>query len=449
MAVKPADRLLFVIALAALGICLIVRLVTPRGGEAPAGPESLSLAIYVTGENGFKAEDLETLIAGYPYGSRKPSGPGYVLGQDAGDPPVQDGRGNNGDDGNGGDSDVRISVSINAEDNNPDILIAGGQSLAGAIAAGLYLPLDRYYHAESSPFQAAGKWALPLVSAMDVLIYNIPLLREAGFDRPPRTRDDFLVYAQAIKALNERNRTPDMRYSLSLGLSPLDPRGLNRDIYPWFYASGLLLPDGPEFGGQDYTKTLEFLSTLNRGGLIAPGSFNATGAERVEDFIRGTAAMMIVSSRDLRYIREKMGSDAVGITLIPHAGAYTGRPVLGLSTWYAGISAESPHPDESWALLQYLREQSAFLAESLALVPGNGSYGPYISVDPLLDKAWNLYEAAELVPDVFLSPGAPEDQDGIFRRELNRLFQSPISAEESAQAIRQALEQRGNPRAYP
>jgi multiple sugar transport system substrate-binding protein len=281
---------------------------------------------------------------------------------------------------------------------------------------------------------------------MDVLVYNISLLSEAGFDRPPRTRDDFLSYARTIKAQEEKNRTPGRagRYSLALGLSPQDPQGLGRDIYPWFHSSGLpLVKDGkPEFGGRDYTETLEFLSTLNREGLIMPDSFNATGTDRVQDFVRGSVAMMIVSTRELRVIREKMESGAVNITLVPHAGNYTGKPVLGLSTWYAGVSSASLHPGQAWTLLQHLREQSVFLAETLALVPGAGSYSPYISVDPLLDKAWGIYEAADLVPvPNSMDSGLYPDQ--VLYHELTRLFHpdTPITAEEAARTIRQSWEQ--------
>ncbi|MDR0669179.1 MAG: extracellular solute-binding protein [Treponema sp.] len=417
MAVKPADRLLFAIALAAFGITLAIKLAVPADRKTPAGPESLNLTILLAEGSGLEAEDLEILISGYP----RPDGAHE----------------------DNSNSDIQIEITINAEDRNPDILIADGRSLAGGIGAGLYLPLGRYGYAESTPFPAAGQWALPLISAIDVLVYNIPLLQDAGFDRPPRTREDFLSYARTIRALDEKSGTPPRRYGLALGLSPLDLRGLTRDIYSWFYSSALLLPKegGLEFGGRDYTAALEFFSTLNREELIMPGSFNATGADRIEDFIRGEAAMMIVSSRDLRYIRENMGNEVIGITMVPHAAAYTGRPVFGLSTWYAGISAESPHPDESWALLRHLRDQSVFLAESLALMPGTGSYEPYISVDPLLDKAWSLYEAAELVPD-FLGPGAVEDPDGAFRRELTRIFQFDVTAEEAAQTIRQSWEGR-------
>jgi multiple sugar transport system substrate-binding protein len=379
MAVKPADRLLFLMALVVLGAALAFKLADPDSRGKPPEPGPRSLAIHLTEKSGISAGDLEALVAGYSRESK-------------------------------------IDITINAEGSSPDILIGDG------------------------PFVAAGLEAAPLVSAVDLLIYNIPLLQEAGFDRPPRTRNDFLVYARTIRALGGEDREGGPVYGLALGLSPPDPRGLRRDIYSWFHASGLaLVNDGkPEFGGRPYTETLEFLATLNREGLIAPGSFSSSGAERIEDFIRGAAAMMIVSSRDLRYIREKMGSDTVGVTLIPPANTYTGKPVLGLSTSYAALGAESPYPDEARALLSFLLERSALLAEALALAPGTGSYSPHISMDPLLDKIWDFYEAAELVPDM-TEPEAAEVLDAAFRRELGRLFHpdSPSSAEESAQAIAQ------------
>ncbi|MDR1024394.1 MAG: extracellular solute-binding protein, partial [Treponema sp.] len=388
MAVKPADRLILAVALVAIGTAAAVRLGTGRKQQTPPAREPLQLAIRIAGEDGLNPEDMESLITGYPLqpGKNPQQGSAPVpLASPASSAPEmpETPRVPDSDTGAAETPDAQVNIIINAENTTPDILITGDRSLAAGIRAGLYLPLDRYYQAsrqdspqtslpESPAFPAAGTWALPLVSDMDVLIYNISLLREAGFDRPPRTRDDFLSYARTIKAQEEKNQTPGRagRYSLALGLSPQDPQSLGRDIYPWFYSSGLpLVQDGrPEFGGRDYTGTLDFFSTLNSEGLIMPGSFNATGADRVQDFVRGSVAMMIVSTRELRTIREKMENGAVGITLIPHAGSYTGKPVLGLSTWYAGISTASPHPDQAWTLLEYLREQSVSLAETLALV---------------------------------------------------------------------------------
>ncbi|MDR1444335.1 MAG: extracellular solute-binding protein [Treponema sp.] len=448
MAIKPADRLLSVIALAALGTAAAARLGIGGNWRAPAG-ESLQLTVQAAGEDGLSPEDLETLVAGYPFHSENSTR--YGQGPAAPDT-------------------ARVNVTINTKNAPADILIAGDQSLTEGIEAGLYLPLDYQDFLQeslpespafpvSSAFSAAGTWALPLVSAMDVLVYNIPLLREAGFDRPPRTRSDFLFYARTIKTQGEKNRPPDGgktgRYGFALGLSPQDPRGLGRDIYPWFYSSGLpLVKDGkPEFGGRDYTETLEFLFTLNREGLIMPGSFDTTGADRIQDFVQGDVAMIIVSTRELRSIREKTEDGAIGITLIPHADSYTGKPVIGLSTWYAGISAASPHPGQARTLLQHLREQSGLLAETLTLVPGAGGYSPYIAVDPLLDKAWGMYEAAIPIPNRSPGqnsspyPGQTPSPDQTFYHEITWLFHpdSPITAEEAAQTIRQSWGQWNEP----
>jgi multiple sugar transport system substrate-binding protein len=407
MAVKPADRLLFIIALVILGIALLFRLRPGAPAESPRLPEPLRLTIGTAG--GLGVEELKILISGYA-----PESP-----------------------------NIEISV---IEEGEADILITEGRSLTEEIAAGRCLPLDKFQR----PGQPEEKWALPLVSSMDVLIYNIPLLRSAGFDRPPRTRIEFLDYARSLKrgtpSPSAQASSPPSPYPFALGLSPDDAQGIGRDIFSWFRAGGLpLVKDGkPQFGGKDCAETLEFFSLLNGEALLAPGSFTSTGARRVEEFIRGGIAMMVVSSRELRKIREKMGDEAFGITLVPRAGNYSGKAVLGLSTWYAVISADCPHPDEAWALLHHLRERSVLLAEALALVPGTGVYEPYISLDPLLDKAWDMYEAADMA-DEFLGIPRTGELEAALRRELEALFRgdSPKSPEETASAIRQAWEYGG------
>jgi ABC-type glycerol-3-phosphate transport system substrate-binding protein len=429
-AVRPADRLFFILALAVLGISAAIRFWPRPEPEEVKAPEPPRLVIGLAEPGGFTARDLETLIRG---------------------------------------ADIDIGISSGEE--QADILITGGQFLAAGIGAGRYLPLNQGRLPEASPLPltraepsppdlspAAGRWALPLVSAVDILVYNISLLGEAGFDRPPRTWAEVLRYARGVKAYDQAisqaanqdsGQTAAGRYGLALGLSPQDRRGLNRDIYPWFRSAGLpLAQDGKvRLDLRRCEETLEFFSRLNQEGLLAPGSFTATGADRVEDFIRGTVAMLIVSSRDLQEIREKMGNAAVGVTLIPQAGDYTGKPVLGLSTWYAAIGADSPHPEEARALLRRLRDRSPLLAESLALVPGAGAYEPYIALDPLLDKVWGMYEAAELVPDYLdldppAGPPGAGNPETALRRELEYLLrrESPRSPAEAAQAILRSFE---------
>jgi multiple sugar transport system substrate-binding protein len=394
--IKPADRLLFIIALAAMGITLIVRLGMGKQ-EASPPPEPLRLSIGLTEESGLSPGDLEPLIAEFQ--------------RDFPEPGI----------------DIAIGIGkTDAEGGAADILVTAGHVLAGEISAGAYLPLDQYLHSET-PLE---RWALPLVSSMDVFVYNIPLLKEAGFDRPPRTRTELLRYAQAIK-------TGDC-YGLAFGLSPTDTRGIERDIFSWLWASGLsLLKDGkPEFNGRGFTTVLEFFSRLNQEELIAPGSFTITGSMRIEEFIRGRVAMLIVPIREIQRIHEKMGEGSIGITLVPQADDYVGKPVFGLSSWYAGIGTQCPNPDKAWELLRFMRENSFLLAETLALVPGTGGSAAYVAVDPLLDKAWDMYEAADTVQELLGIPGADE-LERIVRRELEIMFRDSRDPEETAASIRQ------------
>ncbi|MDR0399450.1 MAG: extracellular solute-binding protein [Treponema sp.] len=427
MTIKPADRLLFIMALAALGIAMAVRLRLGKIVESPKTSKTLSLSVGVAEGGGLGLEELGILTAGYVSESRK----------------------------------INVLIGGGEDPLLNDIILTEGPLLGEKIAAGLFLPLDKFQR-RTGQSPAVEKWVLPLVSSMDVLVYNIPLLKAAGFDRPPKTWTEFLDYARTVKAAVSGGTggaggrgaaaapSPGVVYPFALGLSPRDPRGIRRDIFSWIRSSGLPLEqDGkPEFGGgRLYTEILEFFSLLNSEGLLSPGSFTAAGEDRIEEFLQGGIAMLIVSSRELQEIRGKMGDESIGITLVPQAAGYAGKPVLGLSTWYAGIRADSSHPDEAWTLLRHLKERSPFLAEFLGLTPGTGVYEPYISGDPLLDKAWDIYEAADTVEEFLELPGAGE-LEGVLRSELEALFRqnSPKSPAEAAAAVRRFWEQWEGPK---
>jgi hypothetical protein len=63
-------------------------------------------------------------------------------------------------------------------------------------------------------------------------------------------------------------------------------------------------------------------------------------------------------------------------------------------------------------------------------------------VDPLLDKAWDMYEAADTVEEFLELPGT-EELEGALRAELEAMFRqdSPQSPQEAAAAVRRFWEQ--------
>jgi multiple sugar transport system substrate-binding protein len=201
-----------------------------------------------------------------------------------------------------GYDELRDAAITGAETAGPDIIVMEDRYLTEFIEAKTFISLASYFPSET-PLE---EWALPLASSMDVLFYNINILKAAGFDRPPRDREEFLRYARAVSGGG--NEGPAKKYGAALALSPAESRGVYRDVFSWIWAAGaLMIRDGaPDLGGRPVTDTLAFLAQLNQEGCLAPQSFTAAGAQRLDEFAAGKIAMMTGSVRDIARVREKM-----------------------------------------------------------------------------------------------------------------------------------------------
>jgi multiple sugar transport system substrate-binding protein len=340
------------------------------------------------------------------------------------------------------DGDLTTSLIREFEDRNPGIRIRpAGRAQEGADFSADIIIFDEGHInmllrqnrlASLGPYvfsdNELDQWAVPLVSFMDLLFYHIDLLKEAGFDRPPKTRAEFLACARAAAAQDRTN-------GVALALSPADPRSIRRELFSWIWASGATLTrEGKvNFSSPPVVEALDFLGRMSREGLLSPGSFEKTGAEKAEEFAEGKTALMIGSAEDIPFLRKRMGDRAFGITLIPPPAEYSGKPVFGPSQWYAGISASCGHPDGAWAFLTFLAEKRPLLAAQVRAVPGSGgSPGPYVREDDLYSKAWDIYEAAELIQEL-LPRG--DELETIIREELKPLFAGEKTAAETAAAI--------------
>ena len=258
----------------------------------------------------------------------------------------------------------------------------------------------------------------PLVSFMDLFLYNIDILKAANLDRPPRTRALFLAAARAV-----RDEAPDKGpvSAFALGLSPADPSALRRDFYPWIWANGVDIHSIDLSGDNSalppaVTDVISFLGALNREKLLAPGTFEKTGAQRLQEFAEGKIAMMTASTRDIAFLQNNAPGITFGITALP--AMTQGKNRLGLSTLYAGISGAVP--EEAVLFLSFLAEKSNVLAEALGAVPGKfpgGFAGEYIEKNELYAKAWDILEAADIVE---YKPGEPSGE------AFNRLIREQL-----------------------
>ncbi|MDR1100565.1 MAG: extracellular solute-binding protein [Treponema sp.] len=405
------DRYLLRAALIVLGVCVIFGFII----KTLVKERSITLVFAQFLDNGPERDTIVSLVREF-----EERNPGIRIRLD------------NRKDGNAAEPDRSSRTDLPA-----DIIALDEGRINTFIRQGLLASLSPYVYSGAE----FGQWVIPLVSFMDILFYNIEALQTAGFDRPPKTRADFLACARAVGAL-EKGASGAEHFGAALALSPVDPRSIRRDVFSWVWASGAVLTrEGkPDFLGRPVIETLDFLGQLNREGLLSPESFDKTGALKTEEFAEGKIAMMIGSVEDIPFLRKQMGDSAFGITLIPVPANYAGKPVLGPSQWYAGISSACEYPDQAWAFLSFLAEKSPFLAAQVRAVPGSGSRpGAYIREDEFYSKAWDMYEASDVIQEFSGFPGGDELED-IIREELLPLFEGTKNAAETAAAIQKRWE---------
>ena len=323
--------------------------------------------------------------------------------------------------------DLRLHIT----DGSPDILIFDEGEFSALAAEGSLMMLDVYE--EEPPLSVTNQLAVPLVSFMDMFFYNIGLLSAAGFDRPPKTRDEFIAYAAAVSGGNS---------GAALSLSSADRQALSRDIFSWIWAAGGNIEptenssQGSSVNNRAVIADINFFGALNRNKVLAPRVFDTTGDQRLEEFANGKIAMMIASTRAIPFLRERMGDGAFGITTVPAAGG-GGKYGICLSRIYAGININCEYPEEARNFLAFLAEKSPLLCAELKAVPGKVSDlipGDYVRGDPFYSKAWDIFESSQIVQGFSGKAGAQE-YESAFLDELSIYFESERSAQDTAAAI--------------
>jgi len=329
----------------------------------------------------------------------------------------------------------------------PDILFFDESEFNSLAADGTLLPLESFSEAENG----VKKQAIPLVSFMDLLFFNIELLQAAGFDRPPKTRDEFLACAKTISAADKGILADVAGVAMAL-----NEQSLSRDIFSWIWAAGgNFWPNedsAPVINTRQMINDFNFLSRLYSEGVLSqksssvpqnqalsPNSFEMTGEQALEDFAQGKVAMIIASTRDIPVLREEMGDDAFGITTIPGAGT-AGKYNIILTGIFAGISKNCVYPAAAQVFLDFLAAQSPILCAQLEAVPG---YVPellstddknYIREDPFYVKAWDIFESSVVVKGFLGIPCAQEYENAV-REEIQLFFEGTSTVQQTVTAI--------------
>ena len=324
-------------------------------------------------------------------------------------------------------SGIKITLkTVSYEDFKRELFEGGETSLMGDIFA-----LDPLWVPELFDMQIIENSYIPLIFFANIFYYNIDILREAGFSRPPKTRGEFLSCARTVAG---REAGASIKPAgLALGLN--SSRGIYDDIFPWIWSAGTqLVKDGkPALASAPLIESLSFLAALNSEGLIVPGAFSADAEKKLEDFLSGGAAFVIAPSSAIKRIREHLGDEAFGVTSIPTPDNYAGKSFFGTSAWTASVYSGSAHKEEARLFVDFLAEKASFLSEEA--MPGNGVPPAY---DAFYSKVWDIVIAAEPAADFSDLPWTKLEK--AFKEELLILFEGKSSAAETASAIQKKWE---------
>ena len=275
----------------------------------------------------------------------------------------------------------------------------------------------------------------PVIKFNNILYYNIDILRETGFSRPPKSRGEFLSYARTLAGLQEVH--PAFSGSLALGLN--SSRGIFDDIFPWIWSSGVkLIENGkPMVNSRPVIESLSFLAVLNNEGLISRGAFSADSAKKLEDFISTRAAFIIAPSSEISFVRECLGDEAFGVTSIPLPDNYSGISFGAAAGRTFAVYSGSAYKDESRLFLDFLAGEASFLSGRAGL--GNGlPFAASSSSDDFYAKVLDITIASELTEEFTGLPWTKLEES--FKEELFALFEGKSSVLETVAEIQKKWE---------
>ena len=194
--------------------------------------------------------------------------------------------------------------------------------------------------------QVHGKaWGIPGEISAYLLVYNKPLLLQAGYDAPPRTWDELRQAAAKITKRNAQGNITTAGYAFGPTIA--------NAVHPFL---ALLLSAGrplvkPDFSGTNLDTSQAEAALANMSRLFADGSTDNTVQGR--DLSSGTVGMAIVGNWLKGTLRAGMGEnfrDKIGVGPIPAGKDWKTYQY----SFFWAVDPRSRNRDAAWDLLLWL-----------------------------------------------------------------------------------------------
>ena len=197
-------------------------------------------------------------------------------------------------------------------------------------------------------------WGVPTEVSVYMLISNMELLREAGYEEPPTTFEELREVAQAVTTRNDQGRIERAGFAFADSAAG--------SVHP-FYIS--LFSHGQDVYADDFSSTelasaeaVEALSELR--SLVADGSTEK--AVDGFDFPAGGIGMIVMANwmeADLRAGFGERFDDAVRVSSIPMGEDWRTMQYA----FFFGVDAQSDVQDEAWDLIHHVNGPESATAE--------------------------------------------------------------------------------------
>jgi ABC-type glycerol-3-phosphate transport system substrate-binding protein len=267
----------------------------------------------------------------------------------------------------------------------------------------------------------------------NVLYYNIDALEAQGFDRPPKTREDF---ANILK------KTAEIEQKTSKNVKEiLFSSHFFESITPWFWAAGIKTNPIDASGSIEVNwdsrgaiDTFTFLKALydEKNIGLTP---ELSPKEIARAFSKGECVFFIGASSEIARIKEEAPNLRFSVTTIPAPASYTGKPVSNTLSWKAGVSNESGHKDAALLFVTFLESKRDEIAAALGAIPGNPA--GILSNQPSDDisaKIRSIYEASDIVRDCAIYKD-PQLVSTVLKTELKKMWGNQQTPRQTAEAV--------------
>lgn len=192
-------------------------------------------------------------------------------------------------------------------------------------------------------------YGMPWLNDVEYFYYNEKMLKEAGFNAPPKTWTELIEQSKVLKEkgiveypfIDEWAQEEALTAQYTQYLYAFGGEFFDKDLNPLFNQGGGL-------------KALEFMVENTKNGFINPASIESSW-EAVRNVIsQGNAAFALNFTYMFGLVNNPDESKVAGdvkIGLMPGESAVSSTLNGGMGI---GISSKSKYPDESWEYIKYL-----------------------------------------------------------------------------------------------